>query len=114
VKKRVQEIKTTLEEMMPDIRAKKVAVYAIDEVHLLEGDLISHLWGDSQDRLYIPMMNEENPIEAVLLSLKNLLRRCYRFCKNFSIIKRLFEMLADYKLFNFPSLKNYDAFSCLI
>ncbi len=204
VKRRVQEIKVTLEEMMPDIRAKKVAVYAIDEVHLLEGDLISHLWGDSRDRLYIPMMNEknrqtyygalnllepelilsksekgdgdctvefvkkimwenpgkkiiifwdgaayhkgekvrellrevnggltqkdwritchllapytpeENPIEAVWLSLKNLLRRCYRFCKNFSVIKRLFEMLADYKLFNFPSLKNYDAFSCLI
>jgi hypothetical protein len=31
--------------MMPDIRAGKVAVYAIDEVHLLEGDLIIHLEG---------------------------------------------------------------------
>lgn len=204
VKKRVQEIKAKLSELLPDIRAGKIALYAIDEVHLLEGDLISHLWGDSQDRLYIPIMNEknrqtyygalnllepeliigkyekgdgdstvefvkkliaenpdmrlmvfwdgaayhkgvnmreflkevngklaeedwrvtchlfapyapeENPIEAVWLSLKNLLRRCYRFCKNFSIIKRLFDMLVDYQLFNVPSLKNYDAFSCLI
>ena len=204
VKKRVEEIQVILEELLPDIRAGKVDLYAIDEVHLLEGDLISHLWGDSKDRVNIPINNErnrqtyygalklreqelvlgkyekgdgdctvdfvkklirgnpgkkiiifwdgaayhkgekmreflrevngdlakkdwritchllapyapeENPIEAVWLSLKSLLRRCYRFCKNFSIIKRLFEMLVDYKLFNFPSLKNYDAFSCLI
>lgn len=204
VKKRVQEIKEKLSEILPDIRAGKIAVYAIDEVHLLEGDLISHLWGDSKDRLHIPIMNEknrqtyygalnlanpelilekypkgqgeytvdfvkqliaknpgkklllfwdgaayhrgeimqkflaeinqdldvdkwqvtcqllapyapeENPIEAVWLQLKSLLRRCYRFGKNFSIIKRLFEMLVDYKLFRFPNLKNYDAFSCLI
>ncbi|MCA2693204.1 MAG: transposase, partial [Microcystis sp. M144S2] len=26
---------------------------------------------------------EENPIEAIWLSLKTLVRRCYRFCKNF-------------------------------
>ena len=204
MKKRVQEIKAKLSKLLPEIRVGKIAVYAIDEVHLLEGDLISHLWGDSQDRLYIPLVNvknrqtyyrtlnlleselildkyekgdgdctvefvkklikenpekqlmifwdgaayhkgekirdflkeinsklsekdwrvtchlfapyapEENPIEAVWLPLKTLLRRCYRFCKNFYIIKRLFEMLADYQLFNFPSLKNYDAFSCLI
>lgn len=203
VKKRLEEIRIKLEELMPDIKSEKVAVYAIDEVHLLEGDLISHLWGDSQDRLHIPILNEKNrqtyygaldllepglifgkydkgngdctvefvkklirknpnkkilifwdnasyhkgekmreflrevngdlaekdwiitchlfapyapennPIEEVWLSLKTLLRRCYRFGKNFSIIKRLFEMLVDYKLFNFPKLKNYDAFSCL-
>ncbi len=35
-------------------------MYAIDEVHLLEGDLISHLWGDSSDRLHIPIKNEKN------------------------------------------------------
>lgn len=61
--------------------------------------------------LYAP---EENPIEAVWLRLKNLLRRCYRFWKNFSVIKRLFEMLVNYKLFRFPNLKKSDAFSCLI
>lgn len=204
VKKKTLQIQETLEAIKPKIEAKKVVVYAIDEVHLLEGDLISHLWGSSQERLYIPIGNEknrqtyygalnlsdpelilekypkgngeytvdfvkqliaqnpgkqlmlfwdgaayhrgekmqnflaevnqgldpnnwkvtchlfapyapeENPIEAVWLQLKNLLRRCYRFCKNFSIIKRLFQMLVDYKLFGFPNLKNYDAFSCLI
>ena len=63
--------------------------------------------------LFAPYAPENNPIEAEA-SLKTLLRRCYRFGKNFSIIKRLFEMLVDYKLFNFPNLKNSDAFSCLI
>lgn len=44
VRKRVQEIKAILEELMPDIRAEKLAVYAIDEVHLLVGNLIrSHV-----------------------------------------------------------------------
>lgn len=204
VKKKAQEIQAALEELMPDIRAEKVAVYAIDEVHLLEGDLISHLWGDKKKRLHIPLMNEknhqtyygalnlitqelilgeykkgngestvdfvsqlikknpsqkllifwdnstyhkgelmqeflqevngdlskkdwqvtchllapyapeENPIEAVWLSLKNLIRRCYRFCKNFTIIKRLFKLFVNLSLFNFPNLEKYDNFSCLI
>lgn len=204
IQKRIQEIQEILKRLLPEIRAGEIAVYAIDEVHLLEGDLISHLWGNSKERLHMPLMNEknrqtyygalnllnqelilgkyekgdgdctvdfvkklieanpsqriiifgdgaayhkgekmreflkevnaglqeknwqitcyllapyapeENPIEAVWLQLKNLLRRCYRFCKNFLIIKHLFEMLARHKLFNFPNLKNYDAFSCLI
>ena len=59
VKKRLKEIKLIPAEVMPDIRAEKVVVYAIYEVHLLEGDLISHLWGDSKERLNIPMMNEK-------------------------------------------------------
>ncbi len=189
---------------MPKIKEGKLAVYAFDEVHLLEGNLISPLWGNSQERLKIPILNEKNrqtnygaldlinqdlivrayeagngdstvkfiqeliqlnpdkqiiifwdgaayhrgelirellkiinqglppeewkvtcylfapyapehnPIEAVWLSLKSLLRRCYRFCKNFTIMKRLFKCLVDFKLFNFPNLKKYDAFSCLI
>ena len=45
VKKRLEEIKRELEEVMPDIRSRKVSVYAIDEVHLLEGDLISPMKG---------------------------------------------------------------------
>nr|WP_322744464.1 MULTISPECIES: type I restriction enzyme endonuclease domain-containing protein [unclassified Coleofasciculus] len=60
VKERLKEIKSILAEAMPEIKAEKVVVYAIDEVHLLEGDLISHLWGDSKERLNIPMMNEKN------------------------------------------------------
>lgn len=204
VKKKNQEIQDILIENLPEIKAEKVVVYAIDEVHLLEGDLISHLWGSQEDRLNILMANpknrqtyygalnlvepqlivekyeqgngdwtvdflkkllkenpgkriiifwdgaayhrgekmreflaeinqgldqknwqitchlfapyapEENPIEAIWLSLKNLLRRCYRFCKNFRIMNKIFELLVDFNLFNFPNLKNYDAFSCLI
>lgn len=189
---------------MPDIRAGKIAMYAIDEVHLLEGDLISHLWGDSQERLHIPIMNEknrqtyygalnlvtqdliigeykkgdgestvnfinqliqknpahrilifwdnatyhkgelmreflsqvngdlpkkdwqvtchllapyapeENPIEAIWLQLKSLIRRCYRFCKNFAVIKRLFKLFVNLKFFKFPNLENYNNFYCLV
>jgi transposase len=64
--------------------------------------------------LFAPYAPEENPVEAIWLQLKTLLRRFYRFGKNFNIVKRLFQMFADLKLFNFPNLKNYDAFSQFI
>ena len=72
--------------------------------------------------LFAPYAPEENPhreadpcgIEAVWLSLKNLLRRAYHFGKNLTIIKRLFKLLIKFKLFKFPNLEKYDAFSCLI
>lgn len=35
-------------------------MYAIDEIHLLEGDWLTHLWGDSKERLLIPILNEKN------------------------------------------------------
>jgi transposase len=204
VKKKNKKIAEMLTSVLPDIKAENTIAYAIDEVHLLEGDLISHLWGDTKNRLKIPLANpknrqtyygalelfdsqlyveeypsgngiytvdflkkligknphkkiiifwdgvsyhrgeemqnflaeinqnlepkewkitcekfapyapEENPIEAIWLSLKNLLRRCYRFCKNFRIIKQIFKLLIDLKLFKFPNLQTYDAFSCLI
>ncbi|MDJ0536020.1 MAG: IS630 family transposase [Xenococcaceae cyanobacterium MO_207.B15] len=175
VKERNKEIEKKLIDNLSDIQAGNIVVYAIDEVHLLEGDLISHLWGDTKKRLNIPLLNyknrqtyygaldllnsqlyvedyktgngnntvdfvkklsqknpfskiiifwdgasyhkgeemqnflaeinqnlkpeewkitcekfapyapEENPIEAIWLSLKNLLRRAYRFGKNFRI-----------------------------
>jgi len=53
--------------------------------------------------LFAPYAPEQNPIEAVWLQLKNLLRRCYCFCKNFSV-KRLFQLSVNLKLFNFPNL----------
>ncbi len=64
--------------------------------------------------LFAPYAPEENPVEAIWLQLKTLLRRFYRFGKNFNIVKRLFQMFADLKLFNFPNLKKYDAFSQFI
>ncbi len=64
--------------------------------------------------LFAPYAPEENPVEAIWLQLKNLLRRFYRFGKNFNIVKRLFQLFATLKLFNFPNLRNYDAFSQFI
>lgn len=61
--------------------------------------------------LFAPYSPQENPVEAIWLQLKTLLRRFYRLGKNFKVVKRLFQMFVDYKLFNIPDLKNYDAFS---
>lgn len=64
--------------------------------------------------LFAPYAPEENPVEAIWLQLKTLLRRFYRFGKDFSTVKRLFQMFANLKLFNFPNLEKYDAFSQII
>ncbi|MBW4682065.1 MAG: IS630 family transposase [Microcoleus vaginatus WJT46-NPBG5] len=64
--------------------------------------------------LLAPYAPEENPVEAIWLQLKSLLRRFYIFGKNFNIVKRLFQMFADLKLFNFPDLEKYDLFSQFI
>lgn len=64
--------------------------------------------------LLAPYAPEENPVEAIWLQLKTLLRRFYRFGKNFNIVKCLFQMFADLKLFNFPNFEKYDAFSQFI
>lgn len=204
VEQRTKEISEILEKELPEIKAGKVVVYAIDEVHLVEGDLISHLWGKTQERVNIPLVNprnrqtyygalnlvnqdlvlekyeagnaestvdflrkllkmhpnqkvvifwdgakyhtgevmksfleeingnlepqqwrlmcnlfapyapKENPIESIWLSLKSLLRICHRFCKNFRIMKSIFELFAKVKLYTVPNLTNYDAFSCLV
>lgn len=60
---------------------------------------------------FAPYAPQENPVEAIWLQLKTLLRRFYRFGKSFKIVKRLFRLFVDLKLFNIPTLKKYDAFS---
>jgi transposase len=60
---------------------------------------------------FAPYAPQENPVEAIWLQLKTLLRRFYRFGKNFKIVKRLFQLFVDLKLFNLPNFSNYDAFS---
>ncbi len=60
VTERNKEIEKKLIDNLPAIKAEKIIVYAIDEVHLLEGDLISHLWGDTKKRLKIPLPNYKN------------------------------------------------------
>lgn len=63
---------------------------------------------------FAPYAPQENPVEAIWLQMKTLLRRFYRFGKSFKIVKRLFQLFVDLKLFNLPDLKNYDAFSRFI
>ena len=60
---------------------------------------------------FAPYAPQENPVEAIWLQLKTLLRRFHRFGKSFNIVKRLFQLFVDLKLFNLPNLSNYDAFS---
>jgi len=60
---------------------------------------------------FAPYAPQENPVEAIWLQLKTLLRRFDRFGKSFSIVKRLFQLFVDLKLFNLPHFENYDAFS---
>jgi transposase len=65
-------------------------------------------------QLFAPYAPAENPVEGIWLPVKNFIRRFYHICTNFSIVKRLFEFFFDFKLFNNPNLKNYDAFAQLI
>lgn len=60
---------------------------------------------------FAPYAPQENPVEAIWLQLKTRLRRFYRFGKSFKIVKRLFQLFVDLKLFNLPDFKNSDAFS---
>jgi transposase len=204
VKQRNQEIKEILQKYRVEIEAGKLVVYAIDECHLMGGDIVGQVWGISENRVEIPIANyrdrktyygalnifdpdlvlleypagngeytvdflkqlqsmnkgkkililwdgasyhkgqimkdflgtqndglereewkitcelfapyapEENPVEAIWFQLKSLLRRFYRFGKNFKIINHLFQLFAKYELFNFPNLERFDAFSQLI
>jgi transposase len=64
--------------------------------------------------LFAPYAPEENPVEEIWLQVKNFIRRFYYICKKFSIVKRLFQLFFNFKLFNPPNFKNYDAFVQLI
>lgn len=42
-----------------DIESGKLAVFMIDECHLLWGDLISYAWGQTSRRIEVPLKNEK-------------------------------------------------------
>ena len=63
---------------------------------------------------FAPYAPEGNPVEAIWLQVKNFIRRFYYLCKNFKIVKRLFQFFFDMKLFNPPRLEKYDVFAQLI
>ncbi len=57
---------------------------------------------------------EEKPVEGIRLQVKNFIRHFYYKCKNFKIVKHLFQFFFELKLFNSPNLEKYDAFAQLM
>ena len=201
ISKKNREIAELLEKYRPQIEARELVVYIIDECHLIWNDLVGYIWNLIKNPQKIPILNpkerqtyygalelftqefilvpeptangeltvefvkkligkhpqarilliwdgasyhrgqairdflieknegllpenwkiicvrfapyapQENPVEAIWLQLKTLLRRFYRFGKSFKSIKHLFQLFVDLKLFNLPNFNNYDAFS---
>lgn len=58
-----------------------------------------------------PNAPEQNPIEDVWLQGKEMLRKYWNLCKNFKIVKWLFEWTISQDFFDFPKLKMYGCFS---
>ena len=58
-----------------------------------------------------PNAPEQNPIEDVWLQGKEMLRKYWNICKNFKIVKWLFEWTIRQDLFSFPKLSMYGYFS---
>lgn len=59
VEEKKQEIKEFLEEKRPEIEAGKLAVFMLDECHLLSGDVLGYTWGPTNKRVEIPIKNEK-------------------------------------------------------
>ena len=57
-----------------------------------------------------PNAPEQNPIEDVWLQGKEMLRRYWNLCKNFRIVKWLFEWTISQDCFSFPKLSMYGSF----
>lgn len=58
-----------------------------------------------------PNAPEQNPIEDVWLQGKEMLRKYWNLCKNFKIVKWLFEWTISQDCFYFPKLSMYGLFS---
>ena len=43
-----------------EIEAEKLALFMVDECHLLWGDLLSYAWGRKDKRIDIPIKNERD------------------------------------------------------
>jgi putative transposase len=60
VKAKKEEIEKKLKEWEPEIKAGKLAVFMIDECHLLWGDLLGYVWGRTDTRVEVPIKNQKN------------------------------------------------------
>jgi putative transposase len=59
VKEKKKEIKKKLEEWKKEINAERLTVFMIDECHLLWGDVEGYLWGRTDKRIEIPIVNQK-------------------------------------------------------
>jgi transposase len=59
VEAKKKEIEILLAKWQPDIEAKNITVFMIDECHLLWGDLLGYVWGRTDMRIEIPIKNEK-------------------------------------------------------
>ena len=59
VAEKKEKIEKNLEEHREDIEAEKIIVYMIDECHLLWGDTCGYVWGKTDIRIEVPMINEK-------------------------------------------------------
>jgi transposase len=60
VKKKRTEINNFLAKHKAEIESGEMAVFFIDECHLLNGDICGYVWGETNVRIEIPIENEKN------------------------------------------------------
>ena len=56
--KKKLEILAQLSQWLPEIVAGKISVFFLDECHLLWGDVCGYIWGKSNTRIEVPIVNE--------------------------------------------------------
>ncbi|NES25334.1 MAG: IS630 family transposase [Symploca sp. SIO3E6] len=59
VKKKQQEIRDFLEQNQAEIESGELSVFFLDECHLLWGDVCGYVWGKSNERIEIPILNQK-------------------------------------------------------
>lgn len=59
VKAKKKEIENKLKNWQPEIVAGNLAVFMIDECHLLWGDLLGYVWGRTDKRIEVPIKNQK-------------------------------------------------------
>ncbi|MEB3830096.1 winged helix-turn-helix domain-containing protein [Phormidium sp. CCY1219] len=60
VRARNQEIADLLEELKPQIESGELAVYSVNECHLLGDDGVGYLWADKKDRGFVDIPNQRD------------------------------------------------------
>lgn len=76
----------------------------LDSVNL---GLDEHEWKITCIR-FAPNAPEQNPVEDIWLHAKNFIREFYHLGKSFAAVKRLFELVTHYQIFDFPKMFMYD------